>query len=147
MNRSMQFLKMQISCEIGKKVAYALSQGLGVIACIGEWLEETEAGKSFDVCFQKLKVYVATQKTVDGPSTKDWRGGRSASFNIIPNNIGEAKLKIKLGEKPSEEQRKNRRRWVDIARAGATVKNAGELRRERRHLENHCERLGSMDEF
>ncbi|KAJ0051393.1 hypothetical protein Pint_02913 [Pistacia integerrima] len=29
--------------------------------------------------------YPATQKTVDGPSMKDWRGGRAASFNIIPS--------------------------------------------------------------
>jgi glyceraldehyde 3-phosphate dehydrogenase len=33
----------------------------------------------------------ATQKTVDGPSKKDWRGGRSASTNIIPSSTGAAK--------------------------------------------------------
>jgi len=33
----------------------------------------------------------ATQKTVDGPSGKDWRGGRSASCNIIPSSTGAAK--------------------------------------------------------
>ncbi|KAK4370794.1 hypothetical protein RND71_010269 [Anisodus tanguticus] len=32
-----------------------------------------------------------TQKTVDGPSAKDWRGGRAASFNIIPSSTGAAK--------------------------------------------------------
>lgn len=42
---------------IGKKAAYALSQGLGVIACIGELLEEREAGKTFDVCYQQLKAF------------------------------------------------------------------------------------------
>ncbi|KAG9135022.1 hypothetical protein Leryth_011534 [Lithospermum erythrorhizon] len=42
---------------IGKKSAYALSQGLGVIACIGELLEERVAGKTFDVCFQQWKAY------------------------------------------------------------------------------------------
>ncbi len=33
----------------------------------------------------------ATQKTVDGPSKKDWRGGRTASANIIPSSTGAAK--------------------------------------------------------
>jgi len=33
----------------------------------------------------------ATQKTVDGPSSKDWRGGRSAAANIIPSSTGAAK--------------------------------------------------------
>ncbi|CAB4321149.1 unnamed protein product [Prunus armeniaca] len=42
---------------IGKKAAYALNEGLGVIACIGEKLEEREAGKTFDICFQQLKAF------------------------------------------------------------------------------------------
>jgi len=42
---------------IGKKAVYALSEGLGVIACIGELLQEREAGKTFDVCFQQLKAF------------------------------------------------------------------------------------------
>ena len=33
----------------------------------------------------------ATQKTVDGPSMKDWIGGRAASGNIIPSSTGAAK--------------------------------------------------------
>jgi glyceraldehyde 3-phosphate dehydrogenase len=33
----------------------------------------------------------ATQKTVDGPSHKDWRGGRAAGVNIIPSSTGAAK--------------------------------------------------------
>ncbi|XP_019169336.1 PREDICTED: triosephosphate isomerase, chloroplastic-like [Ipomoea nil] len=42
---------------IGKKAAYALSQGVGVIACIGELLQEREAGKTFDVCFKQMKAF------------------------------------------------------------------------------------------
>ncbi|XP_074574072.1 triosephosphate isomerase, chloroplastic-like isoform X2 [Curcuma longa] len=42
---------------IGKKAAYALSQNLKVIACIGEKLEEREAGKTFDVCFEQMKAF------------------------------------------------------------------------------------------
>ncbi|KAG5247880.1 triosephosphate isomerase [Salix suchowensis] len=45
---------------IGKKAGYALSQGVGVIACIGELLEEREAGKTFDVCYQQLKAYAVS---------------------------------------------------------------------------------------
>ncbi|MBI5687059.1 MAG: type I glyceraldehyde-3-phosphate dehydrogenase [Verrucomicrobia bacterium] len=35
--------------------------------------------------------FTATQKTVDGPSKKDWKGGRSASINLIPSTTGAAK--------------------------------------------------------
>src|SRR6266545_6521246 len=35
--------------------------------------------------------YTATQKTVDGPSIKDWKGGRSAAINIIPSSTGAAR--------------------------------------------------------
>src|SRR5438067_4539235 len=35
--------------------------------------------------------YTATKKTVDGPSKKDWKGGRSAAINIIPSTTGAAK--------------------------------------------------------
>jgi glyceraldehyde 3-phosphate dehydrogenase len=35
--------------------------------------------------------YTATQKTVDGPSKKDWKGGRAAAVNIIPSGTGAAK--------------------------------------------------------
>lgn len=35
--------------------------------------------------------YTATQKTVDGPSKKDWKGGRAAAMNIIPSSTGAAR--------------------------------------------------------
>jgi glyceraldehyde 3-phosphate dehydrogenase len=38
-----------------------------------------------------IHAYTATQKTVDGPSKKDWRGGRAAACNIIPSTTGAAK--------------------------------------------------------
>jgi len=38
-----------------------------------------------------IHATTATQKTVDGPSNKDWRGGRSVNNNIIPSSTGAAK--------------------------------------------------------
>ncbi len=38
-----------------------------------------------------IHAYTATQKTVDGPSKKDWKGGRSAATNIIPASTGAAR--------------------------------------------------------
>merc|ERR1712151_1246437 len=38
-----------------------------------------------------IHSYTATQKTVDGVSLKDWRGGRAAACNIIPSTTGAAK--------------------------------------------------------
>jgi glyceraldehyde 3-phosphate dehydrogenase len=38
-----------------------------------------------------VHAYTATQKSVDGPSGKDWRGGRAAALNLIPSSTGAAK--------------------------------------------------------
>src|SRR5947209_8369737 len=38
-----------------------------------------------------IHSYTATQKTVDGPSKKDWKGGRAAAVNIIPSGTGAAR--------------------------------------------------------
>ena len=45
----------------------------------------------FDGLMTTVHSTTATQKTVDGPSMKDWRGGRAASGNIIPSSTGAAK--------------------------------------------------------
>jgi glyceraldehyde-3-phosphate dehydrogenase/erythrose-4-phosphate dehydrogenase len=38
-----------------------------------------------------IHSYTATQKTVDGPSKKDWRGGRAAAINVILSTTGAAR--------------------------------------------------------
>jgi len=49
---------------IGEKVAFALQSGLNVIPCIGEKLEEREAGKTTEVCFRQLPAML--------PNISDW---------------------------------------------------------------------------
>ncbi len=44
-----------------------------------------------DALMTTIHATTASQKTVDGPSMKDWRGGRAASGNIIPSTTGAAK--------------------------------------------------------
>ncbi len=61
--RSLSIIK-ETDETVANKTAYALSQGVGVIACIGELLEEREAGKTMEVNFRQL---AAIAKKVD-----DW---------------------------------------------------------------------------
>src|SRR2546430_6339554 len=44
-----------------------------------------------EVWMSTFLAYTATQKTVDGPSKKDWKGGRTAAINIIPSSTGAAR--------------------------------------------------------
>lgn len=53
--------------------------------------EEFGIVEGFMTTFHTMK---ATQNTVDGPSMKDWRGGRGAGQNIIPSSTGAAKVCI-----------------------------------------------------
>ena len=56
-------------------LAMALNDGLGIV----------------DGLMTTIHSVTATQETVDGPSLKDWRGGRAATANIIPSSTGAAK--------------------------------------------------------
>ena len=63
-----------------------------------------------------IHSYTATQKTVDGPSKKDWKGGRTAAINIIPSTTGAARAvglvcPEVLGNSPSAASRPNWRNF------------------------------------
>lgn len=64
----------------------------GSMDCLDYLYWEDLSNNTHFSVFNLVPLFAATQKTVDGPSSKDWRGGRAASFNIIPSSTGAAKV-------------------------------------------------------
>jgi len=62
-----------------------------------------------------IHSYTATQKTVDGPSKKDWKGGRSAAINIIPRHRGGE------GRRPGDPRGERQADRHGLPRANSTV--------------------------
>lgn len=57
-----------------------MNEGLGVIACIGEKLEEREVGKTFDVCFQQLKAFAGNLSMLLSLSFQDCAANYEVMF-------------------------------------------------------------------
>ena len=73
----------------GERIASAASCTTNCLAPIAKVLHENWGIKRG--LMSTVHAATATQKTVDGPSSKDWRGGRGILENIIPSSTGAAK--------------------------------------------------------
>ena len=73
----------------GQQIVSNASCTTNCLAPVAKVLKDTFGIK--DGLMTTVHSTTATQKTVDGPSAKDWRGGRAASGNIIPSSTGAAK--------------------------------------------------------
>lgn len=72
---------------IGEKVAHALSAGLKLIPCIGEKLDEREAGKTNDVVFHQMKFIKGKTGFVTGPN--ETKGDDSQTNEFLTKNCHE----------------------------------------------------------
>jgi glyceraldehyde-3-phosphate dehydrogenase/erythrose-4-phosphate dehydrogenase len=59
------------------------------VGCVWRWVQVLNDNFGLEQgLMTTVHAVTATQKTVDGPSKKDWRGGRGGGFNIIPSSTG-----------------------------------------------------------
>src|SRR5574344_878280 len=83
-------------CGVNEKTYVKGTQFVSNASCTTNWLAAIPKvlNDKFGIVnglMTTVHSTTATQKTVDGPSMKDWRGGRAASGNIIPSTTGAAK--------------------------------------------------------